>query len=565
MNKIYKIVLTLGAIYSVTPLLLHTEFTFGQDIAYHINWATQVSGSIREGVIYPRWLSESNNGYGSPTTIFYAPFSLFLAGGINLIIPSLILSLKVATFIGFLFSGMWMYLFLRNFCGIGPSIAGGVAYQLLPYHMFDIYWRGALAEAFAFMWLPLILHFAYRACTEDTANHWIGLSMSYAGLILTHIVSAYIFTFVVGAMALLFSFKSKNVRLLLKFIMSFILGFSISAVYFIPMVFERRFVHIEWLTEVPWGNYTDSFLFMLRSGGDSFFVHLEQIVILEILLAVISIILIYCRIRESDQLKLSQLWFFSFLFAFSLLITTSYSIPLWKVIPGLQTIQFPWRWVMISTLAAAVLIGLAFDAYSYSEIKRDRFIRVFVAVFHALIIGNIYLASVHIFTAKPVEREDMEWILKDGGDVIEYRPIWLTDKKKDFSKEKRTFVSFKKGEGTTDIVNWESQSRLFKVNTSIPSTVRISTFYYPGWTALVNGKEVSIDIEKDSGAMLLNLPAGENEVLLEFRDTPLRRGAKWVSILSLLAALFGLVMARRKRLMVNNPKGDNPDDGSCRL
>jgi hypothetical protein len=66
----------------------------------------------------------------------------------------------------------------------------------------------------------------------------------------------------------------------------------------------------------------------------------------------------------------------------------------------------------------------------------------------------------------------------------------------------------------------------------------------------VNGKEIPIDIEKDSGAMLLTLPPGENTVHLEFRNTPLRRAAKWTSILSFFIALLGLVIERQKRKQV---------------
>jgi hypothetical protein len=79
--------------------------------------------------------------------------------------------------------------------------------------------------------------------------------------------------------------------------------------------------------------------------------------------------------------------------------------------------------------------------------------------------------------------------------------------------------------------------------------LRISTFYYPGWTALINGREIPIGIEKDSGAMLLGLPSGGNTVLLEFRNTPLRRAAGWVSILSLFAAMLGLVVEKQKKKM----------------
>lgn len=546
-NALSILALTLCALYSIAPLIIHPEFiSAGWDLSVHINRAFQVSASIKEGILYPRWLSESNGGYGIPAMIFYSPLFYLVTGFINLFVPSLIVSLKVTTFIGFLLSGISMYLFLRNFCNHIGSVAGGIAYQLLPYHTFDFYIRETLAETFGFFWFPLIFHFAYLGATKGRLPHWIGLSFSYAGIILTHIVSAYIFTFVIGAAALSFSVRENNLRVLLKFMLASLFGLVLSAVYFIPMFYERRFAHIGWLNE-HW-DYARRFLYVTENNSSPFYIQLENIAILQLLLVLTSLTLIYYRIKRYGEVRSSrQFIFFSSIFALSFFISTPYSMPIWRCIPRLQTIHFPWRWLIVSAFSTSALVGLTFGTFSFAAIKKDRFVRVLIAVFHALILCNIYLSSQYIMIAEPMQNKDLEGILRESGDVIEYRPIWLTDREKDFYQEtKKPVVGFNEGTGTIEIISWNSQSRFFKVNVSIPSTVRISTFYYPGWTALINGKEIPIGIEKDSGAMLLNLSPGESMVLLEFRDTPLRRKAKYISALSLFIAIIVIVLNRSK-------------------
>jgi hypothetical protein len=186
--------------------------------------------------------------------------------------------------------------------------------------------------------------------------------------------------------------------------------------------------------------------------------------------------------------------------------------------------------------------------FSVEDIRKDWAARVATAVFHAVLIINLYLSSRYLTLKEPMHRGDLEQILSNGAELIEYRPIWLKDRAKDFSGERGTVpVVFKEGQGTVEIENWKSQSRLIRSIAPTASTLRISTFYYPGWTALINGREIPIGIEKDSGAMLLALPPGENTVQLEFRNTPLRRAAKWTSILSFFVALFGLVFERQTR------------------
>lgn len=563
-------VLTLSALYSMTALLVGPQFACGHGSAEHINWASQVSAAMREGVLYPRWMSLSNGGYGSPATIFYPPLFYFLTGIVNLFVPSLAYSLKITTFSGFLLSGLGMYIFLRNFCGHKASVVGGIAYQILPYHLLDLYVRVTLAETFAFAWLPLILHFSYKGSTEDAPSHWIGLAFSYAGLVLTHLASAYIFTFAIAAFALFLSLKGKILRLLLKLALSNLLGLLISSVYFIPMFFERKYVHIEWITEVAGGDYRHNFLFMKENRGDPFHTNLELIFILHSVLALLSLILYYNRRESNNTTARTHFTFFFWLSVFSFFILTPFSTMLWGYVPGLPTIQFPWRWLMVSTLSVSILIGFVFDASSLSDIKKDRFARISMALFHAILIASLYLSSFYMLTSKQLTDRDLEWILRYGGDVVEYRPIWITrkngvltpapidackntdiwtpQKNRDFIMEKTEPVVLKEGIGVAEIVSWKSHSRLFKVMAVTPSILRISTFYYPGWTALVNGRELPIGIEKDSGAMLLNIPSGKNEVLLEFRDTPLRRVAKWISVVSLLAAFIGLIAAKRNRM-----------------
>jgi len=541
--------LTMGALYAILPLLIHRDFiSGGWDLSIHLYHAFQVSAGIKEGILYPRWLALSNGGYGGPITIFYSPLFYILTGFVNLIIPSLITSLKVTTYFGFVLSGLSMYIFLRNFCGRMGSLAGGIAFQLLPYHLFDFYLRESLAETFAFFWFPLILHFAYKGYVEDRISHWIGMAFSYAGLVLTHIASAYIFSFAIAAYAVFLFIRGGGLRVLLKSLLASLFGLSLAAIYFIPMFFERKFVHIEWLKDGPW-TYVNSFLYMKENSLNPFYVHVEQIVMMSVLLVIISLVLNYFKKKTLGNFpNEDHVLFFTVVFVLSIFISTPLSLPVWKLVPGLSTTLFPWRWLMISTLAIAVMVGITFDMFSVKDIRMDRTTRVSTAVFHAILIINLYLSSRYLTLKEPLHQKELVRIFSEGAELIEYRPIWLQDRGKDFSPERETVpVVFKDGQGSVEIVNWKSQSRLIKVTAPAASTLRISTFYYPGWTALVNGREIPVGIEEGSGAMLLRLPSGENTVLLEFRDTPLRRAAKWTSILSFFVALLGMVVERQKK------------------
>ncbi|MFZ0676383.1 hypothetical protein, partial [Candidatus Binatus sp.] len=87
-------------------------------------------------------------------------------------------------------------------------------------------------------------------------------------------------------------------------------------------------------------------------------------------------------------------------------------------------------------------------------------------------------------------------------------------------------------------VNSNSQS--FKVDAGEPALMQDSLFDYPGWTVLVDDREVATSPASDSGELTFNVPAGTHNVLVELRPTPIRRWSFYVSLAT--AALMALIM-----------------------
>ncbi len=54
------------------PLLL-TTCPGGHDIYHHLIFSHHFSSQLLQGELYPRWLSDMNGGFGSPTFFFYPP------------------------------------------------------------------------------------------------------------------------------------------------------------------------------------------------------------------------------------------------------------------------------------------------------------------------------------------------------------------------------------------------------------------------------------------------------------------------------------------------------------
>src|SRR4051812_17456300 len=60
------------------PAISHGWSELGHDSVNHARWFEEFSRQLRDGEWYPRWLTESNGGLGSPIFFFYPPLGYYL-------------------------------------------------------------------------------------------------------------------------------------------------------------------------------------------------------------------------------------------------------------------------------------------------------------------------------------------------------------------------------------------------------------------------------------------------------------------------------------------------------
>src|SRR5450830_1133523 len=55
------------------PMLIHGMPIDGDDTRIHLLWQRFYAGEIADGNLFPRWLHQLNNGFGSPAFFLYPP------------------------------------------------------------------------------------------------------------------------------------------------------------------------------------------------------------------------------------------------------------------------------------------------------------------------------------------------------------------------------------------------------------------------------------------------------------------------------------------------------------
>lgn len=296
--------------------------------AYNLLWTAQFGEAFHRGDLYPRWTSDSFEGLGSPTFYFYPPLFYWLSGALHFAGLSAGGALKAASLLILFASGLAMYAWLSH-RGTRP-VLGAALYMLAPYHLTDFYTRGAVAEAAAFVWAPLIVLAIDRLPKRSGVAL---LATSYTGLILSHLPAAVLITLFLAAPFALWKAWADR-RVIVPGVMAATLGVGVSAFYWLPALTLQE--HIS--TALLWGAYYQpSNWFVWRNPSPLYFAFYPA---LAVALAVLA-------------LPARSVWSAITLVAALAILGL---IPFIWHIPALAKVQFPWRLLLVVEFAAITAI-----------------------------------------------------------------------------------------------------------------------------------------------------------------------------------------------------------------
>jgi len=134
-------------------------------------------------------------------------------------------AIKGTYMLGFLASGLGMYLLGKKLSGPAGGLLAGLAYVYLPFHLATVYVRGAFAEAWAFALYPLVL-LCWAEYIERRSPLWAGAAvLFFVALASTHLGLAILYAFFVLAFVLVLgpSHRAKGEALLLL-VVSLVIG-----------------------------------------------------------------------------------------------------------------------------------------------------------------------------------------------------------------------------------------------------------------------------------------------------------------------------------------------------
>ncbi len=278
---------------------------------------------------------------------------------------------------GFVLAALAAYGFARSLWGPWGGLLAAVAYTYFPYHLADVYVRGALPEHMAFIWPPLILWAltaVFRSMRPLPPLLWGGLA--WAGLVYTHNLTALLLLPVAILFVVLLAGWTRQPRLLLHAAAALALGLGLSAPLWLPYFAESRFVGLALGPSdgyrahlAPLGQLVQAALFY-RYRERSPVVSPDELradyPLSWLTAGLVVLVLALCLWRGRRQHARSVTAFGLVLVAASVLMTSAASLPIWEPLtPVLGSLQYPWRFMVLAAVGlisvAAALPGLFLD------------------------------------------------------------------------------------------------------------------------------------------------------------------------------------------------------------
>lgn len=530
---------------------------------------------LADGQIPCRWTPDLGYGYGYPLFNFYPPMPYIVGQVYRTLGFSFTNSVKATAVTQIILSAAFIYLLSTSIFGAMGGFLSALFYTYAPYHALNIYVRGAMNEAWAAVFFPLIFYFSRKLVLEGKFKYILGLSISFTGLLLSHNPMALTFTPIlfVWVMFWLFSkykkpfgsFLIKKLPIIIKLAFSGVLAAVLAAFYTLPVIFETKYVQINTMFE---GYYHFSVhfatlyeLFIRSFWGDgasvwgpnddmSFAVgYLHWIIPLFILGFIIFQI-----IKHRHHLKKvdSKYWLLSLLILMGLgtvFMTHNKSTFIWLLFPTIQKIQFPWRFLNHSVFLFSLSVGglvlilkkFFVDKIKYLIITGLSIILITINVSHFTPIHYGPITDEQKFSGKA-------WINQVTSGIYDYLPktarIAAQRAANPFIDEIDSDVIYQ----LTDQKQGSDWS-YFKINLNKSAKITLSQLAFPKFVVTDNGQSLNYQIEPEIGRIVINLSAGDHQIFVKFTNTPIRNFSNYVSLVGWILVLLFFTKPLWKKLI----------------
>ncbi len=529
---------TVLVLLAVAALLLAPSLVLGTVISHNsphnLNWAAQFAEQFRAGVLYPRWMPYSYDGLGGPAFYFYSPLPFWVDGLVGVItFNTLPVSYRLALTSLLLSwaSGLTMHAWLRYEApNARTALLGAIAYMAAPYHLYDHYIRGGIAEFSAYAVLPLVI-LAIRLVADRRQTGILLLGLAYAVLVFSHLPTALLVSATIVPAYVLFRTWCHDDRFgaigfVTRCACAGALGLGIAATYLLPVLLLQNWISADEL----WGPaFQVENWFVLRPGRWFEPWDMELISWLTAAYTVLAGALCITLLRmPGGDARRHELGFW-IVACFVVLALLAGLVPWFWQLPEMAKVQFPWRLMVVVEFAAVT----AFCLTAAAERPRAASLVAAAAILFAT-------PALVMMTRSVVVRIFVTW--NDLGppphDVREYMPArfpqWPGPGLADRGLEPLKGMPEISCMPVARICRAENErfgAMRIEIESDVPTKVSLRRFFFPSWRI---GEAIAAEPTDPLRLVSFVAPVGRSDLRLHHVALPVDRSGWAISGLSLI-------------------------------
>lgn len=507
------IVLVLFFLFETVPLY-SKGYIPTHDGEYHITRFMEYITVLRNGSIFPRWAPNFNSGFGIPLFSYHYPFPNYVGAFFQIVGIDAVRAFFLSLGLGYGISLIGCYFFFRKQASAVVSTCLAILFGTVPYLFVDLYVRGSIGEVWGIAWVMTAL----AAFAWNIPLLFIG---SIALLILSHNIMAMLFIPLLGLYVMVMN---------RKLLPHTILGIFLASYFWIPALFEQKYV--QGLNMISFVDHFSTLAdILIPSWGTGFSgqgivsnMMSVQFGIIPVVLMLSSIIAYFFSKKRGKK---------SILIVISLLIVgflmLDVSLPLWRLLPFLPLLQYPWR------LLSYVVVGTPFLAFHL--LKQKPKILVVITALSIVLTYSYARPVIYENRTESFYRNQRNFI--DGTSSVgnSFSTIWSSWK----SNSSTTEGEVVSGNATlSDLIRTPLASR-FTVSAKMDSIVRINRMYFPGWKISIDGNPAEATLGKE-GVIEFTVPQGTRQITAWFGPTPFRTIANAFSCATILLIVFLFIL-----------------------
>lgn len=481
-SKLWLLLAAIGFLAVVQPYF-QQGVPYTHDGENHLARFANYKIALREGQFPPRWAPNLVNHYGYPVFHYNYPLLNILSVPLSVIDVHYETTFKILMVVGVIVGswGIWRWLALLS---VTPSLRwlGITTYVLSPFLANLIFVRGNPGELWAMALFPWLLWLS-DALKKRAPVSLTGAALLVTAWLLSHNVAVVFGALVWGTYSLLSLKKDWIGWKQLGQIIG--LAILLSLWFWLPAIAEKSLVVLDGasLNTSPASHLvqTTQLLFSPLQFGFSYPTQVDTLSLSAGLLSLVGLAMIslwlikYPRFNPPKDVRW---WGLAGICWVLLVLQLPIAEGVWKTVPFIHFIQFPWR------LTAFFVIGSIPLVIRAASLSRGITLLLLSAAIIQLV-GLSRLQPADILHKNPI---DYDLFSQSTSTAHENTPkTFAYQDISDWSPEPKVLT----GEATIQVEHWTGTARRYRVTSNVATLIVEPTMYFAGWMTTANQATVT--------------------------------------------------------------------------